>query len=64
MRSCTVIVQVIPCGRQYGLLRILLHYPQGQEEVERRRDHMLLFDNKAIEAWCGRHHASSMWGEV
>ena len=63
MQSGIIFGQGYLYERQCGPLRILLWHQSGQEEVRRRKDHMLLFDDKKIEGWCGRHHGSSMWKE-
>ena len=63
MRLGTIFGQEGPCGRQYDQLHTLLWSQLGQEEVGRRRDHVLQFGNKEIEEWRGIHHGSSMWRE-
>ena len=64
MQSGTAVIWEIPCEKQCDPLRILLRYLWGQEEASRRRDHVLQFGDKKIEVRHGRHHVSSMWGEV
>ena len=63
MRSGTTFGQKSPCGKQYGLLCILLRSQLGQEGVERRMDHVLWFGDKEIKGWCGTHRGFSMWEE-
>ena len=63
MQSDTICGQENPCERQYDPLRTLLWSQLGQEEVGRRRDHVLQFGDKEIEGWRGIHHEFSMWGE-
>ena len=60
MQSGAIFGQESPCGILYGRLCILLRSQSSQEEVERRRDHVLRFDDKQIEEWCGIHCGSSM----
>ena len=63
MQSGTTFGQGSPCERRYDQLRILLRNQLGQEEVGRRRDHVLQFGDKKIEEWRGIHHGSSRWKE-
>ena len=63
MRSGTVVGQGSPYGRQCGLLRILLWSQSHLEEAEKRRDHVLRFDDKEIEGWHGTRRGFSMWEE-
>ena len=63
MRLGTIFSQGYLCGKRYDRLYILLWHQSGQEEVRRRKDHMLQFDDKKIVGWHGRHHESSMWKE-
>ena len=63
MRSGTDVGQGSSCERQCDRLRILLRNQLRLEEVGKRRDHVLLFDDKAIEGWRGTHHVFSMWKE-
>ena len=63
MRSGTVVGQGSPCERQYDRLRILPRSQSRQEEVGRRRDHVLQFDDKEIREWRGIHRVFSMWVE-
>ena len=62
-RLGTIFGQGSPCERQCDRLRILLRRQSGQEEVGRRKDHVLLSVDKKIEEWHGRRHVSSMWKE-
>ena len=63
MQSGTIFGQESPCGRQYDQLHTLLRSQLGQEEVRRRRHHVLWFGDKEIEEWCGIRHGFSMWRE-
>ena len=63
MRLGTILGQESPCERRYDRLCILLQSQLGQEEVRRRRDHVLQFDNKKIEEWHETRRGSSMWRE-
>ena len=63
MRSGTVVGQGSPCERLCDRLRILLRNQSRQEGVGRRRDHVLRFDDKKIEGWCGIRRGFSMWRE-
>ena len=62
-RGRTIFGQGSPCERQYGQLHTLLQSQLGQEEVGRRRDHVLQFGDKEIEGWRGIRHEFSMWAE-
>ena len=64
MQSGTAVIQEIPCEKQCDPLHILLHYLSGQEGASRRKGHVLRSGDKKIEVRHGRHHVSSMWGEV
>ena len=63
MRSGTVVGQGGPCERQYDQLCILLRSQSCQEEVGRRRDHVLQFVDKEIGGWRGIRRVFSMWVE-
>ena len=63
MRSGTAVGQGSLCERQCDQLRILLRNRSRQEEVGRRRDHVLRFVDKKIEGWRGIRRGFSMWGE-
>ena len=63
MRSGTAVGQGGLCGRQCDRLRTLLLSQLRQEEVGRRRDHVLRFGDKEIEGWHGTHREFSMWEE-
>ena len=63
MQSGIIFGQESPCGRQYDQLCIILWNQSGQEEVGKRRGHVLQFVNKKIEEWHGIHCGSSMWRE-
>ena len=63
MRSGTAVGQGSPCERLCDQLRILLRNQSRQEEVGRRRDHVLRFDDKKIEGWRGIRRGFSMWKE-
>ena len=63
MRSGTAVGQGSPCERLCDQLRILLRNQSRQEEVRRRKDHVLRFVDKKIEGWRGIHRVFSMWKE-
>ena len=63
MRSGTAVGQGGPCGRQCDQPRILFRSQSRQEGAEKRMDHVLQFDDKEIEGWCGTRHGFSMWEE-
>ena len=51
MWSGTIFGQEDPCEKQDDQLHILLQHPSDQEGVERRKDHVLQFDDKKIEVY-------------
>ena len=64
MQSGTADVWVISCEKQHGSFHILLCYLSDQEGVSRRRDHVLQFGDRKIEAKHGKHRVFSIWGGV
>ena len=62
-QSGTIVGQGSPCEKLCGQLRILLRNQSRQEEVGRRRDHVLPFGDKKIRGWRGIHRVFSMWME-
>ena len=62
-RSGTIFGQESPCGRRCDQFCTLLRSQLGQEEVGRRRDHVLRSVDKKIEGWRGIHHGFSIWVE-
>ena len=64
MWSGTAVGLEIPCEKQYDPLCILLCYLCSQVGASQRRDHVLQFANKKIEARHGRYHVFSIWKGV